>query len=232
MTDPNYTHVSVLIDESGSMSRLADDTIGGFNHFLQEQKALPGKMTLQVAKFSTQVRQLFSMQDVRTVSGLDSETYSPAGNTALLDAVGGEIKRLGAALSALPDVQRPGKVLVLIITDGQENASREFTQKQISEMIKHQEDVYKWNFLYLGANVDAFTEAGNIGVRGSNAINYSASSRGVRDAYVATSASFNSIRSRAQPNALLDVFNSSHVDDFLMRPEPQEPDPSSNKDSA
>lgn len=215
MTDPNYTHVSVLLDESGSMGRLAADTIGGFNHFLKEQKALPGKMSLSVAKFATSVSRLFKMQDVKAVSDLSAETYQPGGGTALLDAVGREINALGAELSALPEIHRPGKVLVLIITDGQENASVEFTRSQISAMIKHQEEAYKWNFLYLGANVDAFAEAGAIGVRGANAINYAPSSRGVAAAYSVVSETFGTVRSVAASNSLVEAFNSNHVDDFL-----------------
>lgn len=207
MTDPNYTHITVLLDESGSMERLADDTRGGFNSFLTEQKALDGKATISVYKFADTYKVLYSMQSIKKAKALNSANYAPVGNTALLDAMGKSISDLGKDLADLPEEKRPGKVLFLVITDGQENHSREWSKAKIAEAVKHQEAIYKWNFLYLGANVDAFHEAAGMGMRTSNSIGYKATSRGVHDAYLVMNASVGAVRTSSLQDAQYDVFN-------------------------
>lgn len=214
MTDANYTHITVLLDESGSMDHLAGDTREGFNTFLKEQQTVGGRATMTVCKFSTHYNVLAKMQDIREVSPLNAGSYRPGGGTALLDAMGTSITELGAALAALPEDKRPGKVLFLVITDGEENASREWTKTTIAEMVTRQETEWKWNFLYLGANVDAFAESGDLGIRSSNAIAYTASSKGLERAYGVMSRSVGAVRGSDDQNAMYDVFCSAHVDDL------------------
>ena len=214
MTDKNYTHISVLIDESGSMGNLAADTRGGFNSFLKDQQAVGGKATMTVCTFSNGYKILSSMRDINSVEPLTGTSYCPGGGTALLDAMGKCITELGSALAALPDEKRPGKILFLVITDGEENSSREWNKAKIAEMVKRQESEYKWNFLYLGANVDAFAESANMGIRAANAIGYNATSKGIHDAYHVVSRSLGAVRGCAAPGMSYDVFSSSHVDEL------------------
>lgn len=214
MTDANYTHITVLLDESSSMGHLAEATRAGFNSFLEEQKAGPGRATMTVCKFSSGYKILSSMRDIKQVEELTTGTYNPMGNTALLDAMGTCINELGASLAALPEEKRPGKVLFLVITDGEENSSRTFNKKQIAAMVKTQEETYKWNFLYLGANVDAFAESDALGIRASNAIGYTASVQGVGSAYSVMSRGLSAVRGTQDQNVQYDVFCSAHVDDL------------------
>ncbi len=220
MTDANYTHITVLLDESGSMGSLAEDTRGGFNSFLEEQQAIDGKATMTVCKFSSShgrypgYQILCSMLDISSVEPLTSISYRPGGGTALLDAMGKCITDLKNDLQRLPEDKRPGKVLFLVITDGEENSSREWSKAKIAEMIKHQEEVYKWNFLYLGANVDAFAESSAIGIRSSNAIGYTASSKGIGAAYNVVSRGLGAVRGLDAQDASYDFFCSAHVDDL------------------
>jgi len=214
MTNPNYTHITVLLDESGSMERLAEDTRGGFNTFLKEQKEVEGKATMTVCKFAGGYEVLAAMKDIKKVKALTGATYRPSGGTALLDAMGKCITDLGKALAELSEEDRPGKVLFLIITDGEENASQEWSKAKIAEMVKTQEEVYKWNFMYLGANVDAFHESAALGIRASNAIGYTASSKGMHQAYTVMSASLGAVRGLNAQDMSLDMFSSNHVDEL------------------
>jgi len=207
MTDKNYTHITVLIDSSGSMASLANDTRGGFNTFLAEQKAVKGKATLTVCKFSTGYEVLTEMADIQMVAPLTEATYSPGGGTALLDAMGRCISSLGVALADLPEKKRPSKIMFLVITDGEENSSHEYSKAKIASMVSLQEKTYKWNFVYLGANVDSFAESASLGMRSSNALNYSPTSGGVGGTYQVLSKSMTSVRGVGEMNTAYDLFS-------------------------
>lgn len=195
MTNPDYTHITVLIDESGSMGHLANDTRGGFNTFLAVQQKENGKATMTVCKFSSGYEIIGKPEtDIQGVQPLTEKTYFPCGGTALLDALGRCITDLGKSLMLVPEEQRPGKVLFLVMTDGEENASREYTKSAVANMVKTQEDVYSWNFIYMGANVDAFSESQGMGMRAGSTIAYNATSRGVGAAYGVMSKSVSSLR--------------------------------------
>lgn len=214
MTDPNYTHVVFILDKSGSMASTRDDVIGGFNSLMADQRKVDGKLTVTMCQFDTSYSLCFNMVGSKEVQDLNHDTYRPGGGTALLDAVGRTINEVGDKLRALPGALRPGKVLVVVMTDGQENSSREFTRGQIREMITRQENEYKWNFIYVGANVDGFAEASAIGIRTSNALNYTGDSRGTRRGYEVLSRGLKSARLVGAANASLDLYAaSSHVDD-------------------
>ena len=209
MTNPNYTHITVLIDESGSMGSLRQDTIGGFNSFIEEQKLVEGKATLSLYTFSTQRKTLFNMAPIDSVSNLDSKSYYPSGGTALLDAMGSAIVDLGASLAALPAEERPGKVLFIVITDGQENSSTDYRQAQIKQLVEQQENEYKWNFIYLGANVDSFHEGATMGVRSANTLNYDPSATGVKDVYTVLSTSVGSSRLHSRADSSIELYGLS-----------------------
>jgi hypothetical protein len=167
------THIAVLLDRSGSMDSIKAETISGFNFFLNEQKKGGANASLTLVQFDTQATEIVhENRPIDSVPELNAETYQPRGGTPLLDALGETIISTGRTLEVIPEENRPDKVVFVIITDGQENSSRKFTNSQIKEMTEHQTNVYKWQFMYLGANQDAFAEAGNMGIAMANAANF------------------------------------------------------------
>ncbi len=173
------THIEVVVDRSGSMAAIADDVIGGYNGFVAAQKGGVGEATLSYSQFDTEFETIYDAVPIDAVPPLTDATFQPRGMTALFDAVGDRILKCGDRLAAMPEADRPGKVLFLIITDGLENSSCEFTRERIREMIETQEKLFSWTFAFIGANQDAFAEGGRIGVRRDRALNYAADSRGV-----------------------------------------------------
>ena len=150
------TEIVVVLDESGSMSSCKGDTIGGFNVFLSSQQKIKGSANMTFVKFSDYYNKINDGIDINEVVPLNESTYTPSFSTALLDAVGKTINDVGNRLSSTPESERPEKVIFTVITDGYENTSKEFTKRQISEMIKHQREKYSWEFLFLGADIDAW----------------------------------------------------------------------------
>ncbi len=174
------THLSVILDRTGSMESIRDDTIGGFNAFLDEQKKQPGEATLTLIQFDTQdpFEVIHDFKPIGDVPGLTRETYVPRATTPLLDAVGRGINDLEARLGKMPAKKRPGKVVVVIVTDGQENASREFRKDQVEKMIKVHEEKDGWQFVFLSADLGAFHDAEGYGVRLSKRILFDKSAMG------------------------------------------------------
>jgi len=177
------THIIYIIDRSGSMSGKESDVIGGFNRFIKEQKKLPGKASLTLVQFDHEYGPTSNYNNIHSVGELSKETYQPRGTTALLDAVGRTIDRQGKILSDMKEKDRPNKVIVLIMTDGLENASTDYTKSRIKDMITHQQDKYDWKFVFLGANQDAFAEAGSMGISLSMTTNYTNTSLGIKRMY-------------------------------------------------
>ncbi len=201
----NLTELVFILDRSGSMTSMVDEAIGGFNSFLEEQKKLPGEAKLTVVLFDHEYTLLCNGQDIKCVEPLTSKTYVARGTTALLDAVGRTIDDVGKRLAATPEDQRPGKVLVAILTDGQENASRDYKKHKIKEMIGHQTGKYSWQFLFLAANQDAFAEAAQLGISLQNTSGYDYSKIGTMDAFQAVSYNTSAYRSRGVMDNLSDV---------------------------
>ena len=172
MTDPNRTHIYFLLDRSGSMESIKSDTVGGFAAFIAEQRQTAGDCRVTLAQFDNDYEVVYRDRSVADVPTLDLQ---PRGMTALLDATGRLITDAGAALSALPENQRPGTVVVAIMTDGQENASREWTHAAVKALIEQQEQTYNWQFLYMGADQDAIEVGSSIGIARHNALTYSRS---------------------------------------------------------
>jgi Mg-chelatase subunit ChlD len=169
------THIAVLLDRSGSMQAVKDETISGFNYFLKEQKAAGDNASFTLVQFDSESTDVVhEARPVRDVPNLNGDTYQPRGSTPLLDALGETINSTGRTLAAIPDTNRPDKVVFVVITDGEENASHKFTKSQVKEMIDHQTEKYNWQFIYLGANQDAFAEAGAVGIAMATAANFDA----------------------------------------------------------
>jgi hypothetical protein len=187
-----YTDITVVLDRSGSMSSIREDMNGGFATFVAAQKGVPGACLVSMVQFdgtATEVRYVGT--PIGEVGPLD---LLPRGNTPLLDAVAFSIRLTGERLAALPEEARPENVLLLIITDGQENASKQTTAAALKEMIEHQRSVYKWDFIYLGANVDAFAEARMMGIPAERTAEYAADATGVRSAWETLSPKFAAFR--------------------------------------
>lgn len=158
------SEIVVLIDMSGSMCGLESDTIGGFNKFVDKQKELPGDANLTVVFFNSQTyKKWIDGVNLKDVPKLMEEVYQPDHMTPLYDSLGKLIYETGNKLNKIPKRNRPGKVIFVTITDGLENESKEYNQKQIFDKITHQQDKYKWEFIYLGANQDAWGVAQGLG---------------------------------------------------------------------
>lgn len=207
MTKENFSSIVVIIDRSGSMSGLANDTIGSFNIFLKEQKDVPGEAAFTLCTFNEDYSLVHDFIKLGTVPDLDAKSYRPSGGTALLDAMGTTIDSVGAKLAAMPEDERPSKVIVLVVTDGQENSSKVFTKEKIKSMVEHQRDNYKWEFVFMGANVDAFSEGTSLGFSGSNSVGYNATKGGTHQLYNSVSSNLRSYRvGAAAASGNLDFF--------------------------
>lgn len=185
MVDSKYTHLAVIADRSGSMASIADDMNGGLKTFLEEQDALDGILLVDITIFDGSVDQIVTDGKVKDVT---FPVIVPRGSTALNDAMGITINSLGERFAKMDEIARPGKVIVLVITDGYENSSREYTSQQIKELVTRQQDEWKWDFVFLGANIDSFAVGGGYGVRGGSTLNYTADAAGVASALRSASA--------------------------------------------
>ena len=164
----DLSEIVIVLDRSGSMSSCKTDAEGGLNSFIEQQKKQPGRALFTLIQFDTEYEFVHRAKPIGEVPHCP---LVPRGMTALLDAVGRGIAETGDRLSKMDEKDRPGLVVFVIITDGYENSSKEFTKERIKAMIQHQQDVYKWQFTFLGANQDAFAEAGGLGIKGA-AANY------------------------------------------------------------
>ncbi len=209
MLNNNLTEIVAIIDESGSMGTIKNDTIGGFNSFLEEQqKYTDGKAIMTVVTFSGSVRTPVDGVDVQEVEPLSDKTYRPSGGTALLDAIGETIQRLEDRYTDEEDTDKiPGRVLFAIITDGEENSSHNYTKQEVSKMIKHQTKRHNFEFIFLGANLDAVKEAQSIGISDKGAFNYVPSGQGMMDTLGVLSRATMNYRSSGQ--ATMDIAGTS-----------------------
>ena len=201
MTKKNLTQITIVLDRSGSMASAREATISGFNEFVEGQNAVPGNANLTLIQFDTEnAYEVVFDRELRDVPKLTAETYNPRGGTPLHDALGGTISELGAKLSKIPERERPGKVVVVTMTDGLENASQEYTAVQIADLIKQQREAYKWEFLFLGANQDAILTGERLNIPRTNSVTYAACATGAENVMRATTlnvASFRKTGSRA-----------------------------------
>lgn len=195
-----HTDITIVLDRSGSMESVANDTIGGFNRFLEDQKKAPGTASITLHQFDNEFLTVIKAQDVRTAPALTTQTFVPRGSTALLDAIGRAIIDTGARMQSVSEHERAGKVVFVIITDGYENSSHEFNHAKVSEMITHQREKYSWEFVFLGANQDAIAAGSSLGVAAANSMTYAANAVGTQSAFSSTSSNLRMMRSGAAPS--------------------------------
>jgi len=183
----NFTHIVALLDKSGSMKTVENDTVGGFNTFIEEQKKVPGEATITLVQFNDKCETTYTDVPLAHVAPLTVETYKPSGWTALNDALAKTINDVGSKLSAKPEHERPSKIIVLVMTDGEENSSKEFNGsdglKKLSGMVTHQTDKYSWEFVFVGANIDAFATAHAYGIQSGHTINYTSNAIGQQNVF-------------------------------------------------
>jgi hypothetical protein len=169
VSDSALTHLYFLLDRSGSMNSIRSDTVGGFDAFIAEQRTAPGRGLVTLAQFDDSYEEVYVDRDLADVPSLE---LSPRGSTALLDALGRLITTAGERLAALPEAGRPAAVVVGVMTDGHENASREWSHPEIKALIEQQTQDYGWQFLYLGADQDAIEEGARMGFTAEKSMSY------------------------------------------------------------
>lgn len=176
----NVTEVVFILDKSGSMAGLETDTIGGFNGMLNKQKKAEGEAYVTTVLFNHQYELLHDRIHVKGISPITERDYEVGGTTALLDAIGFSIQKIVNVQKNTSVVERADQVLFVITTDGMENASREFTSEKIKKMITHQKEKYGWDFMFLGANIDAISTAAQFGIDEDFAVDYHADQMGTQ----------------------------------------------------
>lgn len=182
MTNSDYTDIIVVLDRSGSMISIKEDTEGGFATFIADQRALGGDARVTLVQFDDKYDVVYTARRIEDVPTLE---LHPRGSTALLDALGRTITAAGERLAAMAEDDRPGYVVVLTMTDGMENASREWTREKVFEAVKRQTDDYAWKFIFMGANQDAIAEGARMGFNPDLSLTYSGDH--VTNAFSATS---------------------------------------------
>ena len=177
-----YTEIVCILDRSGSMSSMGDEPIGGFNRFIEEQKELEGEAKLTLVLFDNQYDVIHDGVDLKKVPELTKEVYWPRGMTALLDAVGKAVNTVEARLNKFKDEYQP-KVIVVILTDGMENSSHEFKKKDLKAKIEELQKEKKWEFIFMGSDVESFADAQGMGLKASMCDSYQATSAGLSKGY-------------------------------------------------
>lgn len=208
------TEIVFILDRSGSMSGLETDTIGGFNSLIERQKKEEGKAIISTVLFDDQQEVLHDRKDIMKINPLTSKDYYVRGCTALLDAIGKSIHHIGNVHKYARKEDIPNKTLFIITTDGMENASREYNYDKVKKMIKRQQEKYHWEFIFLGANIDAIDVAGNIGISKDRAANFICDKKGTQLNYDVLNEAVGNIRKQ---KALKANWKSRIEEDYLKR---------------
>jgi uncharacterized protein YegL len=213
----NLTELVFILDRSGSMGGLESDTIGGFNSMLKKQQAEPGECRITTVLFDGKYDVLHDRIDIKAVKQMTEKEYFVRGNTALLDAVGKTINKIGGVQKNTADEYRASKVLFVITTDGMENASREFSYDKIKAMIEHQKSMYGWEFIFLGANIDAPEVAHRFGIARNRAQTFHNDSEGIALNYDVISETVCCLRAAPAGTSLRDDWKEKIDKNFKQR---------------
>ncbi|MBR4573358.1 MAG: VWA domain-containing protein [Lachnospiraceae bacterium] len=190
----NLTELVFVLDKSGSMSGLEKDTIGGFNSMLDKQREEDGDVVISTVLFDDRMQIIHDRAKLDKIANLTAGDYQVGGCTALLDALGNTIRHINKVHKALPEDERPAKTVFVITTDGQENSSHDFTYEKIKKMVEKKQEKKGWEFLFLGANMDAISAAADIGIRADRAANYCCDAVGTAVNYSALSKAVSRVR--------------------------------------
>ncbi len=190
----NLTELVFVLDKSGSMSGLEKDTIGGFNSLLEKQRKEDGDVVISTVLFDDGMQVIHDRADIDGIKNLTDKDYQVGGCTALLDALGKSIKHINKVQKSLPEEQRPAKTMFVITTDGQENSSHEYSYEKIRKMVEKKQEKKQWEFLFLGANMDAISAAADIGIKANRATNFVCDAVGTAVNYSALSKAVSKIR--------------------------------------
>lgn len=193
----NLTEIVFILDRSGSMAGLEDDTIGGFNSMIEKQKREPGEAYVSTILFDTHTDVIHDRVDIQKVAPITRKEYYVRGCTALLDATGKAIHHIGNVHKYAREEDRPEKTMFIITTDGMENASREYTYDRLKAIIQRQKEKYGWEFLFLGANIDAVSTARRFGIDEDRAVNYHCDKKGTALNYEVVSEAIHTVRACA-----------------------------------
>ena len=194
----NLTEIVFILDRSGSMAGLEDDTIGGFNAMVEKQKKEEGEALLSTVLFSDRSEVLYDRVDVKKVEPMTERQYQVGGCTALLDAIGGAVRHIANVHKYAREEDRPAKTVFVITTDGMENASRSYSYDEVRRMVKRQQEENGWEFLFLGANMDAISAARSFGIRPDRAVRYQCDGEGTALNYQVLSGAVSGIRRRGE----------------------------------
>ena len=195
------TEIVFILDRSGSMAALADDTIGGFNAMVEKQKKEEGEALLSAVLFSDECTVLYDRADIRRVEPMTDRQYQAGGCTALLDAIGGAVKHIANVHKYAREEDRPARTIFVITTDGMENASRIYSYAEVQRMVRHEREKYGWEFLFLGANMDAIAAARSFGIRPDRAVRYRCDAAGTALNYSVVSDTVARVRRREEVGA-------------------------------
>jgi uncharacterized protein YegL len=193
----DLTELVFILDRSGSMSGLEGDTIGGFNSMIRKQQQEAGETLVSTILFNNNSKVLHDRVNIRDIQPLTEADYTAHGCTALLDAIGGAIHHIGNIHKYAREEDIPEHTLFVITTDGMENASRRYSSDRVKAMIQHEKEKYGWEFLFLGANIDAVETAGRFGIGADRAVNYHCDSEGTALNYEVVGAAISSVRGSA-----------------------------------
>lgn len=188
------TEIVFILDRSGSMSGLEADTIGGYNSLIEKQKKEEGEAYISTVLFDDICEVLHDRVGIDKINSMTDKEYFVRGCTALLDAIGGAIHHIGNVHKYAREEDRPEKTLFIIITDGQENSSKRYSYKKIKHMVERQKEKFGWEFLFLGANIDAIAEAGRFGIKADRAVNYHCDREGTAVNYESLSRAVSKVR--------------------------------------
>lgn len=210
----NLTELVFILDRSGSMAGLEEDTIGGFNAMVAKQKNGPGDALLSVVLFSDASRVLYDRVGIEKAEPMTDSQYQVGGCTALLDAIGSAIHHIKNVHKYAREEDRPGRTLFVITTDGMENASRTYSYADVQRMIRHEQKKYGWEFLFLGANMDAISAARSIGIDASRAVRYEADCQGTELNYKVLNETIESFRTGS---SIRDGWSAPIMEDYRKR---------------
>lgn len=236
MADTDLTEIILIVDRSGSMISIQKDAEGGINQFIKEQQELPGRALLTLAQFDSEYELLHNGVPIKDIN---KYTLSPRGMTALLDAIGKTINEVKNRHRDISENSRPGKVIVAIVTDGMENASREFNRQHIFHMISGQRKDQDWQFIFLAANQDAIAQATSMGIRADHATNFVANSQSTKNAFALASHTHSIYRTSGVIGSLTANVDESFTSDGKLKvssdvvtPDVVTPDVSKDTDSS